>query len=621
MVLPMKRQKGIGRFDSSLLYSKNMKATIQILFMFAFSILVTESGYAQSGILEWAKKVDGTLNNFASGIATDCSGNILLTGEYRGTITFGTGEANETILDGGYGLGDYNMYVAKYTPNGLLVWARKASRSSSRNIATDDSGNILVTGTFSDTATFGAGEVNETILTSAGYDDIFVAKYAASGALLWVKKASGSSWEYSRGIADDSFGNILVTGYFKETVTFGAGEVNETILISRPNHSDIFVAKYAPSGVLLWVKSPSGPSKDLGCDIATDNSDNILVTGIFYMTVTFGAGEINETILTSAGRYDIFVAKYASGGELLWVKKEGGPKEDEQWDIATDGSGNILGTGVFRGTAVFGAGEINETVLISDGELDFFITKYAPNGVLTWVKKIGGGGLSWDDGGPSAIATDDSGNILVTGEFRERAIFGEGEVNETVLVSDDQLDIFIARYSSTGDLLWAKKASGPNFDYSSGIAIDGFGNILVTGDFFETLTFGVGEANETTLTSSGFNDIFFAKFSGNITGVAEPTTVTPIPKGFSLEQNYPNPFNPTTTISFVLSKADYVDLIIYNLQGQFVRTLFAGDLEAGRYQFVWDGEDDNGNQISSGNYIYRLKGRDFDETRKLTFVH
>jgi hypothetical protein len=556
MVLPIKRQKGIGRFDSSLLYSKNMKATIQILFMFAFSILVTESGYAQSGILEWAKKVDGTLNNFASGIATDCFGNILLTGEYRGTIIFGTGEANETVFNGSNGLGDYDMYVAKYTPDGVLLWAKAVGGTSFNHvgdIATDDSSNILVTGTFSDTATFGASEVNETILASAGKYDIYVVKYTPSGTLMWVKKAGGPSYDYCRGIAVDGSGNILVTGYFEETMTFGAGEVNETILTS-PGHTDIFVAKYAPSGILLWVKKPGGPSKELGCDIATDDSGNILVTGNFKKTATFGAGEINET------------------------------------------------------------------VLISDGELDFFITKYAPNGVLTWVKKIGGGGLSWDDGGPSAIATDDAGNILVTGEFRYKVIFGEGEVNETILISDVELDIFIAGYAPSGDLLWAKKASGPNFDNSSGIAIDGFGDILVTGDFFETLTFGVGEANETTLTSSGFNDIFFAKFSGNMTGVAEPTTVTPIPKGFSLEQNYPNPFNTTTTISFVLSRADYVNLIIYNLQGQFVRTLFAGDLEAEKHQFVWDGKNGLGARVASGIYLYKLKGKNNEQTRKLIFV-
>ena len=144
-------------------YLKNMKATIQILFMLTVSLLVTESGYAQSGALEWAKKANGTLNDNVSGIALDDSGNILLTGDFRGTITFGAGEVNETTLEGGYGLGDYDIFVAKYTPSGVLLWAKKEDGSSfswGRDIATDADGNILLTGDFRETITYGAGEAN-----------------------------------------------------------------------------------------------------------------------------------------------------------------------------------------------------------------------------------------------------------------------------------------------------------------------------------------------------------------------------------------------------------------------------------------------------------------------------
>jgi len=598
-----------------------MKATLQILLLFIFFLLVADSGYTQSGALEWAKQANGTLNDNVSGIALDNSGNILLTGDFRGTITFGAGEVNETTLYGGYGLGDYDIFVAKYMPNGALQWAKMEDGSSfsyGRDIATDDSGNILVTGTFSDTATFGGGEVNETILASAGKYDIYVAKYTPNSNLLWVKKAGGPDYDYARGIADDGSGNILVTGYFSETMTFDTGEVNETILTS-PGHEDIFVAKYAPSGDLLWVKNPGGPSKERSSDITSDDSGNILVSGVFKKTATFGSGEANETTFTSAGLFDVYLAKYAPSGDLLWVKKAGGTEEDALTAVATDGSGSVLGAGIFRGTAVFGEGEINETVLISDGEMDFFISKYTPDGDLLWVKRMEEG-INWSDGYPSAVAADESGNIFMTGQFRDKIRFGEGEVNETILISDDNLDVFLAGYAPSGDLLWAKKAGGPNFEYCGGMAIDDFGNILVAGDFSETLAFGVGETNETILTSSGFSDIFFAKFSGNMTGIAEPSNATPIPEAFSLEQNYPNPFNPTTTISFDLSRADYVDLIIYNVRGQVVRTLFAGDLEAGTYQFRWDSKGDNGNQITSGIYFYKLRGENYEETRKLILV-
>ncbi|MDY6987422.1 MAG: DUF4347 domain-containing protein, partial [Thermodesulfobacteriota bacterium] len=262
--------------------------------------------------------------------------------------------------------------IALETYSGTLSrfhWAKQAGGTDDDfgyGIAIDGSGNSLVTGFFEGTATFGAGETNETTLTSAGTRDIFVAKYAPSGALVWAKKAGGTSRDFGCGIAIDGSGNSLVTGYFQGTATFGAGEANETTLTSAGNF-DIFVAKYAPSGALLWAKQAGGTDDDYGDGIAIDGSGNSLVTGYFEVTATFGAGEANETTLISAGSYDIFVAKYAPSGALLWAKKAGGTSRDFGDGIATDGSGNSLVTGYFRETATFGAGEANETTLTSAG--------------------------------------------------------------------------------------------------------------------------------------------------------------------------------------------------------------------------------------------------------------
>ncbi|MDY6986929.1 MAG: SBBP repeat-containing protein, partial [Thermodesulfobacteriota bacterium] len=225
-----------------------------------------------------------------------------------------------------------------------------------------------------ETATFGAGEANETTLTSAGSYDIFVAKYAPSGALLWAKQAGGTSSAWGDGIATDGSGNSLVTGSFEGTATFGAGEANETSLTSAGG-PDIFVAKYASSGALLWAKQAGGADYDEGEGIAIDGSGNCLVTGFFEGTATFGAGEANETTLTSAGNFDIFVAKYAPSGALLWAKQAGGIYSDQGYGLAIDGSGNCLVTGSFEGTATFGAGA-NQTPLTSAGGDDIFVAKY-----------------------------------------------------------------------------------------------------------------------------------------------------------------------------------------------------------------------------------------------------
>ncbi|NOZ61986.1 MAG: T9SS type A sorting domain-containing protein [Calditrichaeota bacterium] len=403
--------------------------------------------------------------------------------------------------------------VASFAQADALQWAKRAGGTSwdqGHSIASDGAGNSLVTGYFQGTATFGAGESNETTLTSAGSEDIFVAKYDGSGALLWAKRAGGTSNEGGYGIISDGAGNSLVTGYFQGTATFGAGEANETTLISSGNH-DIFVAKYDGSGTLLWAKSAGGTSNDDGHSIASDGAGNSFVTGYFQGTATFGAGEANETTLTSAGGYDIFVAKYDGSGTLLWAMRAGGTSGAYGYGISCDGAGNSLITGYFKNTATFGAGESNETTLTSAGSDDIFVAKYDGNGALLWAKRAGG--TDYDDG--LGIATDGSGNSLVTGMFNGTATFGAGESNETTLTSAGSDDIFVAKYDGNGTLVWAKRAGGTDYDDGNGIATDGSGNSLVTGYFEGSATFGAGEANETTLTSAGLDDIFIAKYDGN----------------------------------------------------------------------------------------------------------
>ena len=92
------------------------------------------------------------------------------------------------------------------------------------------------------------------------------------------------------------------------------------------------------------------------------------------------------------------------------------------------------------------------------------------------------------------------------------------------------------------------------------------------------------------------------------------------PSNFVLFQNYPNPFNPTTNIEFLLPKSGHVKIEIYNIRGQKVKTLVDQYLKAGRKLVDWDGKDDNGNDVSSGIYFYRLQARDFCQTKKMVLL-
>ena len=515
---------------------------------------------AQAQQLNWAKQTKGEGDSWAhvNGIAVDSAGNSYVTGDFSDTVTFGAGEANETTL---ITTPDYSFFIAKYSgATGQLLWAKQAGggwMTRGEGIAVDSAGNIYVTGFFIEDATFGAGEANETTLTWTGdWADIFVAKYdGITGQLLWVKMAGGidsaESADYAWGIAVGSTGNIYVTGGFSYTVTFGAGEANETSLTNIGAYDSLFVANYnGTNGQLDWAKQAGGEGdfpweNDIrGFGIAVDSAGNIYVTGEFTGTIVFGAGEVNESTLTSSsGDYtdcDSFVAKYnGTTGQLVWAKQAGGVDWTSGQGITVDSAGNSYVTGYFTGTTIFGAGEANETTLTSDryeeSEDNFwftnalFVAKYNSSGELTWVKQAGGAAISWDAIYGQGIAVDSAGNTYVTGDFSGTVTFGAGEANETTLTGDG---FFVARYSSSGELTWVKQAGGgESYAYANGIAVDSAGNGYVTGDFTGTVTFGAGGANGTTLTSASGSDVFVAKwtFTTDAPDTTPPAVISTIP--------------------------------------------------------------------------------------------
>lgn len=395
-----------------------------------------------------------------------------------------------------------------------LQWATSAGGlafDSASGIGVDPAGNSYATGTFDNSATFGAGEANETTLVSGGGRDIYLAKFDTAGSLLWATKAGGTgAFESGSGMAIDGDGNILISGFFSDSATFGAGEVNETTLISAGG-ADIFVAKYDDDGSLLWARRAGGDSTDQGFSTAVDSAGNSCVFGSFNGSATFGSAEPNETTLVSAGNGDVFIAKFAGDGSLLWAESAGGNLGDLPGSVAADMAGHCLVTGAFAADATFGAGEPNETILSSPGGRDIFIAKYdTGDGSLLWA--VGAVGASFNQG--SGIAVDALGNPLVTGKIRGVTVFGDIDGgNGTILTStDDSEDIFVAKYDSDGEFVWATWAGGTGADSGLGIAADGAGNSIVTGYFSGTATF-FGPGSMPMLSSDGSIDVFIAKYA------------------------------------------------------------------------------------------------------------
>jgi len=93
-----------------------------------------------------------------------------------------------------------------------------------------------------------------------------------------------------------------------------------------------------------------------------------------------------------------------------------------------------------------------------------------------------------------------------------------------------------------------------------------------------------------------------------------------MPKQYALYQNYPNPFNPTTSIRYDIAHPGRVEIVIFTVRGEHVRTLVAADQGAGRYTVSWDGKNADGQSVSSGVYFYRLVSSGFSKTCKMVLL-
>jgi len=234
----------------------------------------------------------------------------------------------------------------------------------------------VVTGFFSLSTTFGSGEPNQTILTSAGSFDIFIARYNTDGTLAWAKRAGGISVDGGKnGINALSDNTTVVTGWFQSSAIFGQLEPNQTTLVSA-GLTDIYIARFNTNGTLAWAKRAGGTGMDTGSDVTPLSDNTTVVTGSYSGSATFGLLEPNQTDLTAVGLTDIFFARYNTDGTLSWIKSAGGTGSEGGMAITTLSDNSIVVFGNFDGSSTFGPGEPDPITLTSAGVYDIFIARY-----------------------------------------------------------------------------------------------------------------------------------------------------------------------------------------------------------------------------------------------------
>jgi hypothetical protein len=306
--------------------------------------------YDQAGGL-YVGGVSGTLRKVAK---YDTTGNEIW------QQTLGNGWCNSVTTDnvGNIYVTGAGPLIQKLDPNGNTIWSTNTIPGTGNSIYSDGQ-NLYVTGHFGDSASFGS-----ITLTSAGYQDIFIAKYDSSGNCIWAKSAGGtysccSVQNISNAIIVDQSGYSYITGAIADTAYFDAQFVIAESM-------DMFIAKYDPWGNVVWVRSATGWSDQEGLCIASDNEGNLLVGGRYVPNIYF-----NSIPYTGWGNYDAFIAKYDGNGNFMSAMTAGGPLWNEEIrGICSGNFGDVFVTGVF-----FKPAYVGQDTLVSAGNWDYFVSK------------------------------------------------------------------------------------------------------------------------------------------------------------------------------------------------------------------------------------------------------
>ena len=449
-----------------------------------------------------------TGNDYGKDITIDASGNMILASYFYGTVDFDPATGTTSRMANGAA----DVGISKYSGTGQLLWAISFGSPGvdiPHSVVTDAAGNIYTAGYFSGTCDFDPG-AGTAIVTgwggmAEGARDAFIIKFDASGNFLWVKTyANANTEENCFGIKPDNTGNVFITGVFQGTVNVAG------ISITSNGLQDVVIAKLnATNGNAIWAYNLGGAGQDEGSALDIDNTGNIIFSG--YFSQSFDADpSAGVSTLSSAGSFDTYFLKFNSTGNLLGAYKFGGAGADIicPGGIAIDNSNNIYLCGNFTGTCNFGGASKT-----SNGGQDFFVAKYNNSGFFQSV--ITAGGTDGDQ--CHRLAIDATGNMYITGWFRNTTDFGNGKIL-TAQASGGGHDIYFGKYSPTGVCQWVHRAGGTVSgadELSLGTTVDFIGTdkIVLGGRFHGNDDFDPDPSNTKTLTSAGAGDIWLGIYN------------------------------------------------------------------------------------------------------------
>lgn len=392
-----------------------------------------------NGSLVWAVKVGGTGIDLGNEISVDANGFVYVAGAFEGTVDFDPGSGTDNLTSQTAA----STFILKLTGAGNYVWAKTIGSNqgtSAEGLSVTPLGIVHLGGNYAGTCDLDPGPGTNTVITT-GNVDMYLVELDSAGDYQWGIDFGGSGLDGCAAVAEDVNGDIVMTGYFANTVDFDPGGPTANLTAVGNN---CFVAKYTSSGNYSWAKNLGGGGNDGGADITCDFTGNVYTTGYFDGSADFDPGSGTVVFTAGTGISDAFVSCLDATGTYSWAAQLGGTSVDVGQSIVLDLTGNVYVVGRFSLTADFDPGAGTQS-LTSAGVEDVFISKLSSSGAFVSAHKFGASG---NDNG-LAIALDASNNVFVSGYFSGTTDV-DPQPSTWTLTSLGQDDGYLCKYSQSG---------------------------------------------------------------------------------------------------------------------------------------------------------------------------
>jgi hypothetical protein len=263
--------------------------------------------------------------------------------------------------------------------------------------------------------------------------------------------------EDAQEVAIDSNNNVYITGFTRSSLDG-----------TNAGGNDAFLVKYDSTGIKVWTRQLGSTVSDVAYRVAIDSNNNVYITGST-------SGSLDGS---NAGSIDAFLAKYDSTGSIIWTRQMGSTGEDIAFSVAIDSNNNVYISG-------YTFGSLDGT---NAGLADAFLAKYDSTGIKVWTRQLG----STVSESATSVAIDSNNNVYITGST-------DGSLDGT---NAGSRDAFLAKYDSTGSIIWTRQLGSTTEDRANSVAIDSNNNVYITG-----YTRGSLDG-----TNAGSNDAFLVKY-------------------------------------------------------------------------------------------------------------